>query len=611
MPSITIREKDLTSAGNLEVTTNAVYIPGYANMGPVNTPVMCETLEDFQQVFGSEPYIFRNDQEWPENFDAIARPDDKFYYQGEQEKSYIMAVELLKLGLPVLYERVFNFESGTRYFIGQHGVYSSDDYAIRASDNLIYTKVGENSTDYYTGKDVTIDSWTAFVYNNGHIIKSVDPGKVSSKIKYSIEERTQQWIDEDQTEQSGSYYVLTVGRDGDSDLGISKVDDVITNITFNKELNREYPSIILVKTNSEFVDNSGLVTISIGNNNSFTQATNINLQLGVLDDAEIDEVDVQGMYDYLEDSGIDSDTYEAKGYERLLDNGEYVIKFITSGAYPVFEYNSNSIASKMLICAADKGNCTALVDHTPNNERKLQALNNNSVYSKVSKGFGRVTRKNKLGEDAHTYGAMFTPYGVYQCTSVDKDVVLPASFGYLAAYAVQIQQYNGWLATAGCTRGLVPNLKSLCQNVTNAIADSYQPRDGIAINAITNIKPYGLTIWGARTLKDNAKKGDLTATSFLNIRQLTNDVKRTTWVAAKTLTYEQNNDMLWIKFKMNITPLLNQMVSGSAISAYEFKKESTTKKATVKASIRLYAIEPVEDWDITIELADSSTEIIG
>lgn len=59
MPSIVIRERDLTSAGNLEVTTNAVYIPGYSNIGPTNIPTLCETLADFQAIFGSEPYMFR------------------------------------------------------------------------------------------------------------------------------------------------------------------------------------------------------------------------------------------------------------------------------------------------------------------------------------------------------------------------------------------------------------------------------------------------------------------------------------------------------------------------------------------------------------------------
>ena len=132
-----------------------------------------------------------------------------------------------------------------------------------------------------------------------------------------------------------------------------------------------------------------------------------------------------------------------------------------------------------------------------------------------------------------------------------------------------------------------------------------------AINPITNIKPYGLVLWGSRTLKNNVLNGDLTATSFLNIRQLTNDVKRQVYVAAKSLTFEQNNDLLWIKFKNKLTPLLDSMVNSGGISAYDIKKKKTDKKATIKAVVRLYAIEPVEDWDITIELADSTTEILG
>ena len=46
MPKITIREEDLTSAGITNNSTNAVYIPGYAVMGPVNTPTLCESLEE-------------------------------------------------------------------------------------------------------------------------------------------------------------------------------------------------------------------------------------------------------------------------------------------------------------------------------------------------------------------------------------------------------------------------------------------------------------------------------------------------------------------------------------------------------------------------------------
>ena len=45
---------------------------------------------------------------------------------------------------------------------------------------------------------------------------------------------------------------------------------------------------------------------------------------------------------------------------------------------------------------------------------------------------------------------------------------------------------------------------------------------------------------------------------------------------AKTLTFEQNSDLLWIHFKSKIIQTLDQMVSGSGISGYEIKKQKTT-----------------------------------
>ena len=75
MPTITIREEDLTSAGVDSVSTNAVYIPGYAVTGPINTPTLCETLEDFQAIFGTTPYIFKEKQPWKDlGFDDNAVP---------------------------------------------------------------------------------------------------------------------------------------------------------------------------------------------------------------------------------------------------------------------------------------------------------------------------------------------------------------------------------------------------------------------------------------------------------------------------------------------------------------------------------------------------------
>lgn len=628
MPSITIRERDLTSAGNLDATTNAVYIPGYSNMGPTNQPIACETLEDFQLIFGSEPYKFREPQAWPEagktengkdmgitqgdytnvGFDtnSVIGTMGKFYEAGELEKSYIMAAELLKLGIPVLYERKFNDGDWDKTYKRY-----ANRYNWTASASLKNV-----STSTAAGEET---EGTTILAN----IEATSPGLVSKDIYFIITKSKVKVAKDDNGPIYGGYYSITVGRESNVALSTSKISPVTTKFTFDSKVAALLTDCKMVYSNQTLEDNSGLIKIKfniVGTDDTYTIFTNGvkgNTQtLEFPDDSKImesdkykDEFTVKDMYVELLSTGT-TDKGEQLGFSKLLDKGEYVVKFITSGAYPVFEFHNSIIAQKMVEVAANRGDCTALIDHTPNNERTLLALNDASVYAKVI-DWADTYVVNSLGEDAFTYAAMFTPYGVYNCTTVNKQVMLPASHGYLSALAASVQTNGNWMAAAGVQRGAVPNLVSLCQNLTNAIADSYEPRDGISINPITNIKPYGLTIWGNRTLKNNAKKGDLTATSFLSIRQLTNDVKRTVWVAAKTLTFEQNSDILWINFKSKIIPTLDQMVSGSGLSGYEIKKQKTTKKATVKAVIRLYAIEPVEDWDITIELADSSTEIAG
>ena len=190
---------------------------------------------------------------------------------------------------------------------------------------------------------------------------------------------------------------------------------------------------------------------------------------------------------------------------------------------------------------------------------------------------------------------------------------MPASYAYFNALGDSIRTNANWLAIAGSARGVVPNLatKGMTTNIPNGAADAMQPRDGIAVNAITNIKPYGWTIWGNRTLKNNAE--NLTATSFLNTRNLISDVKKTAYKVARKLTFEQNNDILWVNFKGLISPTLDRMLSGYGISGYKIVRdtehEKASEKATVCAKIILYPVYAVEDFYITIVLKDDEVNV--
>lgn len=314
------------------------------------------------------------------------------------------------------------------------------------------------------------------------------------------------------------------------------------------------------------------------------------------------------MYSYLA-----GDCYNLSS--RLSDKS-LNIKFLTSGGYPVFEYsvaddaNTPGIAClKMAELASSRGDCVALLDHTNNYTRALSATSADSVYSKIT----GVRQIDPSGSRLDTYCAMFTPYATYMVSRRAIPFALPGSFAFLSALSTSLNN-SQYLAVAGVTRGYVPGLLRLntSEILTNAIADSYQKSNsgdvatnyGISINAITDISNYGYCIWGNRTLKKTIQNGKGYALSYLNIRNVLSDIKKTVYNAAQNLLFEQNNDILWINFKSKVTPLLNNLQSGNIISRYKIMKDVSDDRTKLVAVITIYPIYSVESFDIRIVLSD-------
>ena len=300
----------------------------------------------------------------------------------------------------------------------------------------------------------------------------------------------------------------------------------------------------------------------------------------------------------------------------IQEKGEFDIKYITSGGYPTFETGigepsttTNDIATKMITAAYNRGDCVALIDHTDNPDRDLTGVN--SFYDAI-KVFAKA--KSTMSD----FAAAFTPWVTIDCVTLSgkkNTNSMPPSFAYLAALAKSIKTNANWIAIAGATRGQIPNLSSanslnITKRLTNSIAENeYQNRDGISINAITNIKPFGYRIWGNRTLKDNSIEQNLTATSFLNIRNMVSDIKKVAYMACKKYMFEQNNDVLWTNFKSYIEPTLDKMQTGAGLSGYKIIKQPTTEKAKLIAIIKLYPLYAVEDFEITVTMEDDEIAV--
>lgn len=565
MPSINIYERDLTSPYSVDTTPNIVYIPGYANIGPIDTPVLCNTLSEFYSIFGSKPYKFKTAQGYPEikegsspnertyKFSTAAEPASSLCQVGDSEGSFIIAAELLSKNLPVLFERV-------------------------TSGKVARASYKDSNWGTFTAKDI---------YS----------GRVGTLISVMIKS-----VNTDE-----KHYQLTIKLTASNELGVS---EKVESFDFVLDETKANSSKIYYKyIASDIIDIEWKVESTPS---GFESVKTLSLPSDVNYETT-DEFKVTDIYKAF----MNSCEVENSKLYNLMDKGEYQIKFLTLGAYPSFEFGLDktgtgsietyNVFDNLIETAAKRGDCIALVDHTNKSTRTLQTTAG-SVYSSLSayvKNSLTITRKGGDSEDGYTYGAMFTPYATYRLsTQNNEQYILPASFGYLSAFAASTQTNPNWYAVAGVSRGVPSGLIGLSQNITNAIADLYQPRNNVAINCITNIKPYGYTIWGNRTLKNNSADGDLKALSFLNIRVLTCDLKKTLYQACKRYTFENNTDIMWLNFKSQIEPALAKMLSGNGIASYQIIKVATTKKATIEAIIRLVPIEPVEDWFITIELTD-------
>ena len=138
------------------------------------------------------------------------------------------------------------------------------------------------------------------------------------------------------------------------------------------------------------------------------------------------------------------------GYNKLAEEySDYDIKFITSGGYPVIEYSSNIIGEAMGACAAVSG--------SPRKIALLDSINSSSrTYTEVYNAISAMSFTYP------NYSAVFLPWGTYTESTVINGtttikVPMPASFGYLLAYASSIKNMKDGVRIINIARGGLVN----------------------------------------------------------------------------------------------------------------------------------------------------------
>ena len=510
MPIINISETQLRRTAAI-LGTDIPFIPGFAksvaNGAAYETPILCQSVREFEKYFGLEPVEFK-----------VANTNLKIEI-GDYDKSYIMAKELLNLGMPVYY-------------------YAVDGNAAATGKEEVDVLAG-----FTFGDDVYIPG-TELTVRDGDVT-----------IKCDI------------TANSGE----TIKWDTLKDFDLTYADGSL-NIKAKEGVTVKYPTTLTLRA---YVER---------------------------------DVDVFGQF------YITLKTYFTN--KDLEDKNEYTVKYITTGGYPNFgsATEAYNIYQSMIDVAKSRGDAIALVEAPNDFDRALTG--NGSFFESLKAA--TITDPS--------YAAAFTPWAEYSLIKKYDELakaIMPACFGYLADLALNIKTSPNWLAMAGTTRGLVPNILKLNTKarLSNVIAHEYQPTTDNndtsntyrALNAITDVKPYGYTIWGNRTLEP--VKEELMPLNMLNTRNMVSDIKKVAYKAAKAQMFEQNTEALWLNFKSEVSPYLDKLKSGNGISDYKLIKTdykadgSDLKRHEFACAITIYPLYAVEAFDINVMISGDDVAV--
>jgi len=289
------------------------------------------------------------------------------------------------------------------------------------------------------------------------------------------------------------------------------------------------------------------------------------------------------------------------------DRNNFNIKFLTTGGYynvkvPIGydEVKQEIIYSNPCLelesIANSRQDCVALFEFKEfdNTDDFLTLLNDQNP------GSGSI------------YSTAFFPWCLFNTTK-QSNIIMPACFGYLMAYANSIQNNANWFAASGVNRGYIPKMIAPVVEVGEAFmhilqGDNTGNKLSCRVNPIMNAGSYGYRIWGNKVyyptpVTENQYR------EYLNVRILLCDIKKQIYHSAMRTTFEPNDDLVWINFKSLCNSLLDTMKSGRGIKWYKWEKVKSDKYATITAKLWVTPIEAVESFDISVILTSEEVNV--
>ena len=305
-----------------------------------------------------------------------------------------------------------------------------------------------------------------------------------------------------------------------------------------------------------------------------------------------------------EDSEVFRKAYSTNKYSIIISNlidaglGVYVSDAASANTYKdKYKYD----VAFILDLRADDSSMTE-IDSLIANRKDL-------LYLVADYGKDESESKDSAGDQNNhlNFKAQYSPAVVVSKTTV------PASYCFLMNFAQSVANGNpAWYAIAGVNRGLVNYIDETTRTISDDEFNNCQDKDQ---QKTSNYNPvmylsntYGNVIYGQRTLQF-----ENTALKSVNVRILSNMIKKRIFNICLGLLFDTNDLVLWSEFKGRLGPYLDNMRFNRGLRSYEIimdqKSQETVDELTVKGYVRIYPTRSAEYFDIDFTLTKAAAEV--
>ena len=241
---------------------------------------------------------------------------------------------------------------------------------------------------------------------------------------------------------------------------------------------------------------------------------------------------------------------------------------------------NTGLNTKMMDQCRSRGDTTCIVDlasvYIPPHEQyksdKTARIGTSVNTFKATDHFVNTT--------TNSYACTYYPWVQTRDANSGQLVWIPPSVAMLGVFASSEKSSQLWFAPAGFNRGGLSNgaagipIVNVSQKLTSKARDDLYT---VNINPIASFPSSGIVVFGQKTLQNNDTAPS--ALDRINVRRLSNYIKKSVAILAERVLFEQNVPATWNAFQALVEPFLANIMTRYGITSYDMSLMEDAEKS--------------------------------